>query len=238
MHRAYRLLLDSAPPLQVFVSHAVRDGLEISHRFCEYLNRRTDLTYFISQRDIASGDQFAEVIEKAVGECALLAVLTDAYSARPWCQREVLAAKDNMLPVVVLDALSDGTARLFPYLGNAPVVRWREDSPETMEKIVGKLLDTALRRTYFPIRAAQVCGAHRLPVPDGLVWQPPELATALEHSRRVTTRDDTAAETDENRATLLYPDPPLGTDETRLLRRLVPDCEPVTLTALLASAGL
>src|SRR6185295_282946 len=56
---------------------------------------------------------------------ALVAVLTDTWSSREWCRREVLEAKLAARPLVVVDALEARVIRLFPYLGNAVTLRWR-----------------------------------------------------------------------------------------------------------------
>ncbi len=241
VHRAYRQMSNSRKPLRVFVSHAVRDGRDIAHAFCSHLNLHTDLQHFISQRDISGGDVFADIIVDAAADGAMLAVHTDAYASRPWCRREVLEAKRHQLPLAVLDAVTEGSPRLFPYLGNAPAVRWQPQSPITMERTVGALLDGALRRTYFPIRARQICAAHHVPPPAALCAAPPELLTALLHQYRDPAGGEaelpSAAAAPATRRRLLYPDPPLGTEETLLLHTLVPGCEPITLTALIAAGG-
>ena len=85
---------------------------------------------------IPPGGRFPEEIQKGVlNSSALVAVLTDTWSSREWCRREVLEAKLAARPLVVVDALEARVIRLFPYLGNAVTLRWRAAiaSPDTTD---------------------------------------------------------------------------------------------------------
>jgi hypothetical protein len=78
---------------------------------------------------IPPGGRFPEEIQKGVlNSSALVAVLTDTWSSREWCRREVLEAKLAARPLVVVDALEARVIRLFPYLGNAVKAGMRWDS--------------------------------------------------------------------------------------------------------------
>jgi len=60
----------------------------------------------------------------------------------------VLRAKQLGRPVLVVDALKQGEARSFPYLGNTPTVRWL-DGPACIDAAIGYLLREVLRTEYF-----------------------------------------------------------------------------------------
>ena len=225
-HALCRLVAGSEQPLRVFLSHAKADGLEIAERIRRYLQSGTGIDDFFDAQDITEGAKWASVIRGAASENLLLAIRTDAYAAREWCRTEVLHAKMGGSPLVVLDALETMEPRGFPYLGNAPSVRWHgDDSAETMENLLCIVLREALRFRHFPRRVSDLCRAYRIPDGERVLAVPPELLTVLR-----------ARSTSDNGATLriIYPDPPLGTDELALVTELVPDLETRTPTALIA----
>ena len=111
---------------------------------------------------------------------ALLAIRTNAYARAKWCRTEVLYAKAGGSPLVVLDALVDVEPRAFPYLGNAPTVRWGGDaSALSMERMLCVVLREALRFRHFPKRVSDLCRVYELPEDDRVLAAPPELLTVL-----------------------------------------------------------
>lgn len=169
--------------------------------------------------EIPPGGRFPEEIQKGVlTSSALLAVLTDTWSSREWCRREVLEAKLAARPLVVVDALEARVIRLFPYLGNAVTLRWRAAiaSPDTTD---GAWIER--RKSWEAEDAALVIEAALL---EALRYQ-------HEHRRlrRFTRASEVALGTPPEALTLAhlpagtkrvwYPDPPLGREE---LDRLQP----------------
>ncbi|HWT48837.1 MAG TPA: hypothetical protein VN255_09745, partial [Mycobacterium sp.] len=114
--------------------------------------------------------------------------------SREWCRGEVLLAKRAQRPILVIDALSTRETRSFPYLGNVPVVHWDGDP----HKPIDQLLKETLR-----IRHAELVLERDAGPDDMLFTRPPELVT-------------TAVLTEKPKA-VLYPDPPLGVEETHAL---------------------
>jgi hypothetical protein len=196
-------------PVRAFLSHAKRDGLPLAEELRDYIHQHTQLKSFFDAQDIPYGAAWKKVLEAAAGSCALLVVQTDAYASREWCRNEVLAAKRQGMPVLVVNALEEGEARSFPYLGNTPTIRWRPDRPRPHEAVLGRLLYQVLRTTYFPLRVEDLRA--RLGLSGSLRPLPhaPELLTlmglALEEPR-------------DGPIVLVYPDPPLGNEEIGLLR--------------------
>src|SRR5205807_8362543 len=91
-------------PVRLFISHAKRDGAGPAESFKTALDGMAARRFFDAV-DIAAGYRFDREIEEAVRESVLLVLLTDAYSSRPWCRREALAAKRFQRPIVVVDML-------------------------------------------------------------------------------------------------------------------------------------
>jgi len=189
---------EDAPPLTIFLSHTKLD-LEVEPRVVKSLlahltANQPQKTWFDSG-DIEVGSRFAKEIEGGVEDAALLAVLTDSYSSRSWCRREVLLAKHFQRPVVVVDAVQDREVRSFPYVGNVPVVRWKGDAQE----VIDLLLREALRQAF----AADSLRKRKQPG-DVVLPAGPELLT-LVHRKP-----------DE---VVLYPDPPLGAEELAVIEK-------------------
>jgi len=187
---------EDAPAVTIFLSHTKMD-LETEPRVVKALlahltATQPEKTWFDSG-DIASGSRFAKAIEAGVSDAALLAVITDSYSSRSWCRREVLLAKHYQRPVVVVDAVQEGEVRRFPYAGNTPVIRWRSQAQD----VVDLLLRETLRHAY----AEESLKQRRHP-DDAVLPAGPELVTIVHRKKEQP---------------VLYPDPPLGPEELAVL---------------------
>jgi hypothetical protein len=220
-HALYRLLTGKG--VSVFLSHAKVDGLPVTNRVREFLLSGTGVSNFFDAQDLPAGSRWADLIRNATADHVLLAIRTDAYASREWCRTEVLEAKMSGSPVVVLDALEAFEPRSFPYLGNTPAVRWVEsESDAALEHLLRVILQEALRFRHFPARVADVCEAYGVAQQPRVLPSPPELLTILRAFR------------DAPEGRLVYPDPPLGSDELEIVRDLAPELEPVTPNGLIA----
>jgi hypothetical protein len=222
-HTLCRAVAGTDDPVEVFISHAKRDGVEIAELVRTYLHKGSGIGEFFDAQNLLEGTRWADQIREAAANSVLLAIRTDEYATREWCRIEVIEAKRAGAPVIVLDALQRLEQRGFPYLGNAPSVRWSEDSLEAMEHLLGVVLRETLRFRYFPARVKDLCCAYDLPDHDRVLARPPELLTVLHERGR------------EGETPLVYPDPPLGTDELALVTEFAPDLRMITPTALIAN---
>ena len=195
---------EDAPPVTIFLSHTKMD-LEHEPRVVKALlahltATQPEKTWFDSG-DISTGARFAHEIEKGVRDTALLAIVTDSYSSRSWCRREVLLAKHHQRPVVIVDAVQDRETRRFPYSGNTPVIRWRGREQDS-QCVVDLLLREVLRHAYAEESLKQRKREGDVVLPAG-----PELVTIVHHRK------------DKDQPVVLYPDPPLGPEELEVLER-------------------
>lgn len=191
-----RVCNEEAPPLTIFLSHTKLDLEEepqvVKSLLAHLTVEHPEKTWFDSG-DISSGSKFATEIENGVTDAALLAVITDSYSSRSWCRREVLLAKRHQRPVVVVNSIQKGEIRSFPYAGNVPVIRWNGHPQDAVDL----LLRENLRHTYALERLNQCKD------PDDFVLPTrPELVTVIHRGK------------DQK---VLYPDPPLGLEERAIL---------------------
>lgn len=188
---------ESRAPVELFLSHTKMDlnaEPKVMQRLMAHLDQAQPVNTWIDSGDIDAGSRFAESIRRGIKETALLVVLTDNYATREWCRREVLMAKEQGRPAAVIDALSGYEVRSFPYLGNLPTVRWDGDPA----KGVDLLLKEMLRQLHAGI-VLQSEDANEV-----RFLRPPELATLVGVAEGKT---------------VLYPDPPLGADESELLAK-------------------
>ena len=207
----------SFAPVKLFISHSKHDGEGdiIATQLRDYGRQHFPIATFYDSNDIAAGYNFEKEIKANVAESAMLVVHTNTYSDRSWCRREVLFAKQCGCPVLVINAVTVGEERLFPYLGNAPTVRWPFDSARHCEIVINAALREVLRNAYFLEHIRTLKAAGLLPDTCVQIGTAPEMLTYRNLIR--AKRCDRVKP-----SVLLYPDPPLGDEEIEVLEDLNP----------------
>lgn len=212
----------------IFLSHAKRDAKAAAESFVARLNVARDslgVRYFYDAISLLVSDDYEDRFVLAIKGGSLLAIVTDAYHTRPWCRWEILTAKEHGRPVVVVDMSRDRIERTYPYLANVPSIRLPATDPEELseadiENVLLALLAEALRIELWRDKATE----HQKEIPSAhIAVRPPELADLAVLP---------AARQDGEAAMLLYPDPPLSSEETQLLQRARPGLVLVTPTQL------
>jgi hypothetical protein len=208
--------------VSVFISHtkrlAVAEGGDASSivDLVRQVIAGTRLQDFFDAADLQPGEDWAPKLIEEAARGALLAVRTDLYSSRAWCQREVVTAKRHGMPVVILDALTDGEERGSFLMDHVPRVAGRRD-PEgwqeaTVLRSLNQLVDECLKRALW--RAQCRLGKDALDVRiDWWADHAPEPATFADW---LSTEVDRNAKRNEP-IIVLHPDPPLGPDEKAVL---------------------
>lgn len=191
--------------ISVFLSYSKHDehGEIIANQIRDWIDTHTKLASFIDSRDIVLGVPFEKVVTSSIKDGVLLAVRTDSYSSREWCCREVLLAKQYRVPMIVIDCLRSHEDRAFPYLGNVPTIRMEPNDKHRIASVIGHLLDEIFMHYLWRCRT----NAHRDANPGTLFLpRPPELASlsSLNYERN------------QGGTLIVYPDPPMMSDETRL----------------------
>jgi hypothetical protein len=222
----------SFAPVKLFISHSKhgREGTVIATELRDYGRQHLPVATFYDSNDIAAGSNFEKEIQANVADSAMLVVQTNSYSGREWCRKEVLFAKHYGCPVLVINAVTVGEDRLFPYLGNTPTVRWPFDSARRCELAIDAALREVLRNAHFIEHIKVLKGAGFLPQACVEIGAAPEMLTYRNLLR--AKRCDRAKP-----SVLLYPDPPLGDEEIQVLEDLNPDHVTFTTpTAIVAQA--
>jgi hypothetical protein len=202
----------SRAPLKLFLSHTKLDidtEPKVTRTLIDYLDHGQPVRAWVDSGDIDAGSPFAEAIEQGIEDTSLLCVLTDNYSTREWCRKEIILAKQHQRPVVVVAAFNKQELRSFPYLGNLPVLRWPcippEKDPVAKAEInrsasvaaVDLVLKETLRHLHATALLKQVEQSG-----DYILARPPELLSVLWA---------------KGASAVLYPDPPLGEEELSVL---------------------
>lgn len=207
----------SYAPVKLFISHSKHgpEGIIIATELRDYGRQHLPVATFYDSNDIAAGYDFEREIQANVAESAMVVVHTDTYSDRSWCRKELLLAKRHACPVLLVNAITIGEDRLFPYMGNAPVVRWQFNSPRRCEVVIDAALREVLRNAYFIGHVRTLKAAGYLPSTCVEVGTAPETLTYLNllHAKRCDRK---------MHSLLLYPDPPLGDEEIEVLENLNP----------------
>jgi hypothetical protein len=215
----------AARKAQIFLSHSKHDafGEPMADALkAELQGMNTDA--FFDVVSIPAGTPWEVFLEDAAESHALLVILTDSYSSRTYCRKEVLAAKRMGVPIVVADCLDDADDRSFPYLGNVPVVRLTPGAGGRHPAVIGRLFDEILRTLIWRCHT-------EAPAADGVRFLPraPELISLayLERGLQVASEP----------ITVIYPGVPLGAEEAELFQLVAPHVRLCPFVAWKAGIG-
>lgn len=211
--------------LSVFISHTKRltvaEKSDVSS-VVDLVRRviaETRLQDFFDAADLLPGEDWAPKLIAEASRGALLAIRTDLYSSRAWCQREVVTAKRHGMPVVVLDALTDGEERGSFLMDHVPRVAghraakgWHEDA---VRRALNQLVDECLKRALWQAQHRVGKGTLKVDI-DWWADHAPEPATFADWLEGTVDRDAKRHEM----IVVLHPDPPLGTDERDVLAQI------------------
>ena len=186
---------------KVFISHSKHDakGKVHAEQLRDYLVQNpTKLSFFFDVNSIMDGYAFDQQIEDAVKDSIFVTIVTDSYSDREWCRKELIAAKKNRVPLIGVYLLDGNVERMFPYIGNMPGVAFHDD----WKPVINLLLRTALNHFYQ--KKFLSC----------------YIADAGDDSDMLTTTPEAFSFSiiPENKTAVIYPEPPLCNEELKVLK--------------------
>lgn len=208
--------------LTVFISHTKRQSPDEEQDWVDDLVARvrsriadTHLRPFFDVSDLQPGSDWDNELRRNAASSALLAVRTDLYARREWCQREFLIAKQAGMPIVTLNAVRRNPERGSFLMDHVPVVGYclgdNEVMNQSIDDALGLLVDQALRRALWQMQVPHLHSAE-------VVWAPgeaPEPVTAISWliENRARARSGVPI-------LVMHPDPPLGPSEMKLIEHL------------------
>lgn len=214
--------------LQVFISHTRRTGAGEEHeapaliRLVREIIGETRLRHFFDANDLQPGRDWDAELRQHAARSALLALRTDLYASRAWCQREMLIAKRAGMPIVILDALNQGEERgsfLMDHIARIPVREangaWRKAD---IRCGLNLLVDECLKRELWRLQQSLAAKHADLAI---AWWAPhaPEPVTLMQWLQDQAAKGSPALGDQPLR--ILHPDPPLGPDELETLTQMV-----------------
>ena len=189
--------------LKLFISHSKKDvpiktGELKAKELRDYLRSDTKLDSFFDANDILDGYDFERQIKQNVEESLMIILESNSYSEREWCRIEALSGKTNKVPTVVVNLIDGIVKRTFPYLGNVP--RIKHDN--NWNAIINLLLKTALNQ-YYQEKLLDKINKQITGNPYTILPISPELLSfyLIKGAQKV-----------------LYPEPPLGSEEINFLK--------------------
>ena len=156
--------------IKIFLSHAKADDTDEAVAIKEFIQRETQCEAFFDETDIASGYDYTQVLQGAVGgeSAGLIVIQGDNYADRPWCRKEIRdflnpvpdpLAEDKhdqffIPPVVVVQTMKGKQiGRTIAELGYSPCVRWYADAARL---VVTTLLREILFGLFYRIMAREI----------------------------------------------------------------------------------
>jgi hypothetical protein len=217
----------AASRLTVFLSHTKRAGTpDETADIAELIDlvrqviRNTRLNEFFDAHDLQPGEDWDAALREHASTGALLALRTDRYASRNWCQREFLIAKRYGVPVVICDALVHGEERGSFLMDHVPRVPLRSQPDgwrmADIRRALNLLVDECLKRALWN-RQGSLSRADFGPAISWWASHAPEPVTlsAWLAAQRRAGRTPTAEPIQ-----IVHPDPPLGVDETKVLHEI------------------
>jgi hypothetical protein len=211
--------------IKVFISHTKRSSNAHDQTVADLIEtvRRviagTRLTTFFDSQDLEVGEEWEPTLVREASSGALLALRTDLYASRKWCQKEMKLSKIAGMPVVILEALRGSENRGSFLMDHVPRVAAHEHSGVWDEKQIrlalGILVDECLKRVLWRRQQALAQGPGAIEVS----WWAPHAPEPLTFAEWLSS-GGAGTITSDTSIRILHPDPPLGEDEFAVLEQM------------------
>lgn len=193
-----------ASSIKIFLSHAKSgDTGRLHAESLKQFIEQTNMSHFFDATEISPGFKFDEEIILHIKESTMIAICSDAYSSRYWCQKEILCAKEYQKPMIAVDCLDDYEDRIFPAGSNIPCVHVPPDSPlsesDILRILIAAILETV--RHYHAIKSLEYYKQQGWIDSDCILTsRPPEIRQILSLKNHGGTK-------------ICYPEPPIYSEE-------------------------
>lgn len=186
--------------IKIFLSHSKIDdiGKENSEKIKRFIDN-SNMNCFFDANEISPGFRFDKEIEAHIRDSTLLAIESDTYSSRYWCQHEILIAKSNDRPIIVVNCLDNYEDRIFPAASNVPCIHIPSATPIS-EKDVLRVLSTAIIETIRFNHSMRCLEAYKssgwIDSECTLSARPPEIRQVIDSKKEGVNK-------------ICYPEPPI-----------------------------
>ncbi|QPB41912.1 TIR domain-containing protein [Rodentibacter haemolyticus] len=196
--------------IKLFLSHAKKGDTGLRH--AEAIKRFLDnsnMQRFFDANEISPAFRFDEEIEKHIRQSTVVAITSDTYSSRYWCQREILCAKKERRPIVVVNSLENYEDRVFPAAANVPCVH--VSAEPLQEKDILRILIAALLETIRFNHAHQLLNYYKT---QGWIDKTAETFARPPEIQQLVDLLETKQKSELEQLHVCYPEPPLYKEET------------------------
>lgn len=193
--------------IRLFLSHAKKGdtGLKHAETIKNFLDN-SNMQRFFDANEISPGWDFSQEIEKHIQRSTVIAIESDEYSSRYWCQREILSAKKERRPIILVNSLEEYEDRVFPAASNIPCVHITAEPLQ--EKDILRILIAALLETIRFEHAHKLLKYYReqewIDKNAEIFARPPEIQQIVDILEKKET----------DKLIICYPEPPLYKEET------------------------
>lgn len=217
-HELYRYGLNDTNPkeqsnlssIKLFLSHAKMGSTGVNHALAiKNFIDNSNMRQFFDATEISPGFKFNKDIEVNLQDSTMVAIVSDAYSSRYWCQREVLMAKQNRIPIIVVNSLEEYEDRIFPSAGNVPCVHVNAKPLKTkkiLRILIASLLET-IRFKYATALLKYYQNQGRINRKAEILARPPEAEQVIFIKKEKGLKCDDSL-------IVCYPEPPVYEEET------------------------
>ncbi|PIT67375.1 TIR domain-containing protein [Snodgrassella alvi] len=194
--------------VRLFLSHAKKGdtGLKHAEKIKQFLDK-SNMQHFFDANTISPGFEFNKEIENYIKKSTVIAIESDAYSSRYWCQREILCAKREQRPIILVNSLEKYEDRVFPAASNIPCVHIT--AKPLKEKDILRILIAALLETIRFEHAYKLLIYYKkqkwIDKKSEIFARPPEIQQIVNILERENKRRNLI---------ICYPEPPLYKEET------------------------
>lgn len=223
-HEVYRLALNESlesislgtnTAIELFISHAKdgKQGVKLAEKLKNFIDT-TSMNNFFDAADIAPGYKFDSEIVGHIKQSTLIAIHSDPYSSRYWCQKEIQCSKENDRPIIAVDSLEELEDRRFPSASNIPGVHVHlNDDNDVDIKDLYRIVTTALLETvrffYGKLLLTSYLESGWFDKNSIILSRPPEITDLLK-VKPISALSDT----------LVYPEPPIYAEELQVYEQL------------------
>jgi hypothetical protein len=218
-----QLILGEKTRLTIFVSHTKHEQSNDEHvreliTLVRSIISDTRLRHFFDANDLQPGEDWDAELRAQASSSALLALRTDLYATREWCQREMLLAKLHGMPVVILEALFAGEERGSFLMDHVPRIPVREDQGTWRRADVRRglnlIVDECLKRSLWHLQKELANTRSGLDI-DWWASHAPEPVTLAGW-----ISEQKGCEEGRQGLRIMHPDPPLGPEEKLALQQI------------------
>lgn len=214
---ACQLLSDPNERGRLLVSHAPDEAgeiLDVAQAFESAALGIASVRSLFEVNRLGSASDAPRAVAERRGD-VFVAIRTDSYASRAWCQAQLLSAKRAGCPSLTIEVLQQGEPRSYPYAGNGPTWVWRREGG--LQAVLRALVESVRWRHFEREAQRTTCD-----LPERVVL-----------SRAPELLDLAQGPLSQRRASIvLHPDPELSWAEREVLRSVRPRLRLVTPSTL------